>query len=146
MNSDMMRKVADAIERDPDLFDQNQYGFGLAQRRENRTVCLSAACVAGWAGTLAGRVYKGHALTCQIHHNGMEALDIDEDDAARLFSPTWPQRWFDKAGVKSGRPLINYDEMAEDDNDMKEVPPQAAAAILRMMADDGRVWKDWEEA
>ena len=112
---DRLNVVADAIEKDPDGFDQATYGgfpgsistlvipknvggvFPLAGSGE----CGSPACIAGWAIALFGD-REGSAdnviSATTIEHYAYELLNSGSHRAGhhlgRIFKTHWPQAWF----------------------------------------------------
>jgi len=124
MNADMFRRVADAIQINPEGYDQQDFGTG-------DPICGSSCCVAGWAAYLA----EGGPVRGYIHATAVTALDIDSEESLVLFGATWPSWWAEKAGL------------IDDDVPAVEFTPTPAQAvgILRAMADDEEVWLDMDK-
>ena len=118
MNIELLRKVADAIENEPHLYDQSEWG-----------TCDTPRCVAGWICHLTDSwPLNPHATPSRA---AAKTLSNSLGDCDRLFtSKLWPQDWF--VAAKCDLP----------DPDLRSAAPSAkdAAAILRAMADDGEIW------
>lgn len=80
-NEELFRKVADAIERNPDSYNQNAW-------------CGTQACVAGWAVAIErcnGNIAFERVMDAvnDIHDAAAELLRLDYVDAADLFRASW---------------------------------------------------------
>ena len=130
-NSERLRQVADLIEKHPVHYDQSDFGhFDLVIDVELGGVCGSACCVAGWASFLEreGKEHQ-HPEDDLVEDAGAKILGISKNH--RLFSPSWPKEWFERAGIL--RPFIFGREIPE---------PEDAVTILRAMADSGEIWSE----
>lgn len=81
MNVELLRKVQEQILAEPKKFDMGDF--------DGETQCGTTHCIGGWAAKLEGLEISSEG--------GREALDIDKDQAERLFyvteddeGPGWP--------------------------------------------------------
>jgi len=84
MNVELLRKVQEQILADPKSFDMGDF--------QRDTECGTAYCIGGWAAKLSGLRPSSR--------DGREALEIDRDQAERLFYVSedeegsgWPQQF-----------------------------------------------------
>lgn len=140
MNVKLLREIADAIEREPTMFAQENYGSG-GMVVDGRMTCRTPACVAGWAFAIAPPlVIRPNEIVPDIHDAAKRSLELTEREATALFRAVWPRRWFRKAGLVPP-PEIRSGVLPELWPACL-VPAEAAVKILRMMADDGHVWTE----
>ena len=105
MNRKLFLAVADAIERNPESFDQTWYGQPEGNRAIiHRAKCRSPCCCAGHAVRIAGAnaidVSKYDADAIQaMHGHAAEKMRLDDDDAHLLFAAHWPAAWYRAAGI-----------------------------------------------
>ena len=125
MNRELLHRVADQIERQPDRYRQDAFlvRTGLEGFRPEGP-CGSAACVAGWALALK----KGSATGSDTLYDARCLLALSKSAADRLFRAKWPERWYWRAGIPVDEPGARTPAWYE------------AAAIIRAMADEGAVW------
>ena len=145
MNSDMMRRVADAIELYSEKYNQESYG-NCRLTLDNRTNdCRSACCIAGFAVAL-DCADKGVPVDLamnqlRIHACAQEILGLSRKEATLLFSSSWPVAWLD---------WIIFDTDPECVIDDTFVPnAEHAVLTLQGMAKSGHVWEEadsYEEA
>jgi len=93
----LLRKVKKMILAQPKRFDMDSFGRRVPAE-EGGPRCGTVACIAGWAVILKKKVPRNpHAEMPPIgREDGMEALDIDYDQAARLFyDEEWPEQFRD---------------------------------------------------
>ena len=137
MNSQRMAEIADYIEKNPDHYDQDHWGwrmpalFAYLKDKENiPNPCGAVACVAGWACVL----YSDEDLTMSSQHNSAQGLlELTDDEADCLFNSSWPVEWAEDL-------YIEVD--IEDYNDYtSRFDPSASQAvtILRHFAELGYV-------
>ena len=126
MNIELLNKVADAIENEPHLYDQSEWG-----------TCATPRCVAGWICHLT----LSWPLNPQATPSRAAAKKLGNSlgDCDRLFtSETWPQHWFVTA--KCDLPDPGKCDLSDPDHPYAVPSAKDAAAILRAMADDGEIW------
>ena len=121
MNLELWNKGVDWIEAHPDEYDQSSPGIEFASRK-----CSSPCCFFGTIAMLTGLWSLGGP---DLMYRVGWILEIRPKRAAALYEPAWPGRWFEKAGMESGRGIYG-----------KTPNAQEAVAILRGMAKDGEVW------
>ncbi len=88
-NTKLFDQIADAIEKEPDRYDQLDY--------ETKTSCGTAYCVAGWAAHLSGYVstganfwqLSGGSQPIYIHTLAGDLLGLNDDEATDLFDDEW---------------------------------------------------------
>lgn len=105
MNTELLLKVANAIEKYPELYDQETYG----DVEVNNTSCGTTACIAGWACALEGyyptvidtrfsyekvskEPYTEYYDGLDTHFTAVSILGLDNGDAEELFSAYWMPR------------------------------------------------------
>ena len=92
MNIELLKQVRDAIEMEPDMYEQFKWGI-----EGNRSVsCNTPGCIAGHAISIE-RMQTGKPFQFS-HHIGTEAeilLDITHYQAKFLFDTDWPRSWKD---------------------------------------------------
>lgn len=88
LNADMLHRVADAIEAQPENYNQNEYA--------EVSDCGTRCCIAGWAARLDPRLdWDGEPLSRRgvtpgaVHRAGQRALGLSEREAAVLFDADW---------------------------------------------------------
>ena len=91
MNTDLLRRIADAIEAEPHRFDfSDWYHWSTAPDDAEvlneaeafaRGECGTTACIAGWAVYLKGETPKYWA----VEHRAQALLDLTTDEAKTLF-------------------------------------------------------------
>ena len=131
MNTKLLKRVAQRIRLQPERYAQGLYGSepgnGFASG------CGGAACVAGWAVALSGEPLSRHGVWDQAK----ELLDLTGDEAFRLFCESWPVEWVREVDP-TARP---YPAMERTWLSGGVIPAaDVAAAVLELMAADGRVW------
>ena len=95
LNRHLLRKIRDAIEMEPDIYDQSVYGHSAG--RENiddviylRLNCKTPGCIAGHAVAIEGfGVYGDIDSDAQIH------LGLTDRQNGALFNTTWETSWLD---------------------------------------------------
>lgn len=107
MNKELLLKVADAIEKYPELYDQETYG----DVEVDDTSCGTTACIAGWACALEGyyptiatlsdgEVIFGYDNVAKepwtpfskgvdSHVTAQQLLELSENEADVLFGGGW---------------------------------------------------------
>ena len=128
MNTELLREIADHIERHPDEFDQKAW-------------CGTACCVGGRAVALSGekpptRPESSSPLNrCRWTKSRAPALlRLSERQSRMLLGAWWPVRWYAQVGLT-----------APNLGGSATLPrPQDAVLILRAMADDAFPFFDWE--
>lgn len=76
MNAEMFRRIADQIEKEPERYDQNIYGWN----------CDSPHCIAGWALVFSG---KQHSDVLRPSQKAAEILGINDREMRTLFIESW---------------------------------------------------------
>lgn len=139
MNKDLMRKVADAIEANQDLYDQTTLGSHLnsPEGYPDPIGCNTPACIAGWtmflsewSGTMT---YDTSFLDIAADILGIRQDPVADGGTVPLFCASWPVWWFLKIGVPVNGGGYNEQPSATD-----------AATILRAMVKDGEFWPYYE--
>ena len=130
MNVELVNRVADEIEKHPDLFAQYLVGSGDPRH------CGSPRCVGGWSLALSGSDSENLVVAAELLGlpQSEPTFPLYYDDATPpLFAEEWPVWWYAKASVPSDD-YVNYS------------PPTAreAVAVLRAMAADGEFWTETE--
>lgn len=109
-----IRKLASAIEKQPHVAPSADKGFNMWGYNHP---CGTPSCIAGWAIYKFKSTRPGPFET--KHDHAARILNLDDRRALRLFDPE------------------HYGSM----EDMRQVTPNHAAAVLRHLADTGEV--DW---
>ena len=126
LNVDLLRKVADAIESCPELYNQNVYGeLDLDVEKH----CGTACCVAGFIVSV-GCSKSDLSNVLSTPYTASRMLGLNSAETFVLFKPNWPSKWVKRAGMipeNVYRSRINP-------------TPKEAATVLRAMADDGYIW------
>lgn len=87
LNIELLQKVRDKIATTPEAYNQGTYGC-----QSSLAPCGTAACIAGWACLLSGRMdttalyHFSDTEPAVIHDEAAEALGLDADDAEVLFT------------------------------------------------------------
>jgi hypothetical protein len=117
MNVELMRRIADAIEREPEKFDMGDF------YNEDPYKCETIMCVGGWAVCLTnpGIIEDGYSIDFEVE--GAEALGLDGNTAGSLFFRM---------------------HVGGDRGDSIPITAKNAPAMLRWMADHRVI--DWDEA
>ena len=126
MNVENLRIIIDAIENNPDLYDQSEWGN--IDRTPNGLLdhgCSTPGCLSGWALFLFPQA-KGCGPRAQL----TKVLEITPLSTCLLTDDTWPVAWFLKVGMEGGGPLRGDKEPTVDE----------AVTILKAMADEGLIW------
>lgn len=131
MNAELFRKVADAIEKEPDNYRQSAFGLCyLGDVKARIEPCKTACCVAGWAAHIE-EPGKGFNFNTDLIDFAQERLELTEEESDELFEGHWPIEWFEATGL---------DPRREGHQPWRATPSaEEAAVILRRMADEGRV-------
>ena len=117
LNTELLLKVADAIEEHPDLYDQSSYG-----RMKDPLKCGTPCCVAGWALALSPGGFRGVGIDVDdISLLAGVRLGLGFLGRGELFCDIWPENWFIAAGCY-GKPVPCTPS------------PEEAVKILRAMA------------
>ena len=141
MNTNLMSRIADAIEAEPRAY--RQYRFGLSHPFTGEPVppaCDTPACVAGWACWL-----EDGGAPCPDARHGISGraevlLDLTNEDACMLFAASWPVAWADRAGVRVAPPQVVRGRFgAPPAGRFFRPDAKQAVPILRRMAADGTV-------
>lgn len=92
MNTDLLLKVKEQILREPKQFIMSHYFQDANQFGDTPPNCGTAACIAGWALSIAGNVTpKEEARRGSYHLRARTLLDLDYDHAEELFDTAyWP--------------------------------------------------------
>lgn len=134
-NRELFYKIAAQLDREPESYDQETWG-----RREAKTPCGTAHCVAGWAAALGG--YKSSTkdsswsfvvtpeqlklptskrmlVSRNVETLGAELLGLTEGEADALFDCGWepgPRETVPEAlrAIGDGAP-VNTEHMEDDD-------------------------------
>lgn len=141
MNVAMFNQVADAIESEPQGYNQEYVGRHFPPGWEGKTCstvmnpCETPCCIAGWAAYLADPEGE-YGDDNEVIDRGREALEITEDEAMALFASSWPVHWADE---------ISLDGLTEDEKGSafwSDWNPggKAAPRVLREMAKRGTVF------
>lgn len=136
MNTDLLHRIADEIEKRPDKFNMN-YFCAIPMDHPDWTPaevvtkphtmteffkCDAVACVAGWACLLEDASTEDAAYTASI------LLDIDYAKAYQLFYPSEDTFW--------GQFTWEFGwEWPEDGDSYGHIEPKQAADVLRRLAD-----------
>ena len=121
-----LRIIIDAIENNPDLYDQTEWGaFSRTPNGLLDCKCSTPGCLSGWAEFLFPQV-RGFRRTSNHFAN---VLEITIHFACLLTNYTWPVAWFHKVGME-GDPLFGDRKPTADE----------AVTILKAMADEGSIW------
>ena len=122
MNLEKLRDVADVIKASPDNYSQHHWGTGGDPPQ----------CVAGWLITLANRWNDVRLMAedSAEYSIASDELDVREEMTYRLFGPSWPGLWKERAGIKVNNALWFFPTASD------------AATILRAMADDNELWPE----
>ena len=126
MNTPLILKIADMIERNPIGYNQCRFGIDAQQVRVREPECDSPCCVIGWASFLTGKS-RIEAVDYFGFSSDFYLLDLE--------SPMWPLPWFSKAGIDN-----TIDITIEDGFYYKTIATPTsfeAVAILRKMAEMG---------
>lgn len=95
LNAELFRKIADVIEREPNLYDQTEFGFGSNNDDakachhippEQVNACGTSHCIAGWAVALTPPAKRPDA---DVFYAAKELLGLSINDAADLFWSAW---------------------------------------------------------
>ena len=131
MKTSMLREVLEAIEEDPEIFNQSNWGENDPHAEDDPGRCETPCCIAGLVARIGGGMCSDGPT---IRREAALLLDLTNEEADRLFSEAWPIRWFRRAGVE-----------IEDHGDCtgSRVLPEALEAIpvLRGMLEEGQVWQ-----
>jgi hypothetical protein len=115
MNTDRIRQLADVIERQPHTPITAESGFNMGNWEHD---CGNPACICGWANFVQNELNgTEHRIGSPVHARNWLGLEMEQ--ASALFKP-------------------NGDSSYET---WEEITPTHAAAVLRHLADTGRV--DW---
>lgn len=136
LNTDLMVRIADAVEANPELYAQNDWGdarrspLGLvAMKRaafDAGATCRTPACIAGWAVILnGGRIRNAPSEILEAE----KVLGITKAQGDELFTRSWFGHWFIRAGISKPAGNERYRPTAAE-----------TAIILRAMAADGTIW------
>ena len=122
MNVELARRIADAVEKRPELYDQTEWGgTNFDPERKLGGKCGTPCCIGGWAKHFLGT--KAVSAVC-------DALGLPPHPEWGILGADWPIGWLERAGLEHRR--------AED---MFEPTAIEAATILRAMADEGVWWQ-----
>lgn len=95
LNADLFRKIADVIEREPNLYDQTQWGFGEFNYfskmcphipPEQVHTCSTSHCIAGLAVALTPPADRP---VSSVSKSAMKLLGLSSAQADYLFSTLW---------------------------------------------------------
>lgn len=153
MNKELMHRVADHIDSMPDSFDLSRW----AMPADDRDICDTVGCVAGWAVMLSDPLIRVAVVASNFNDKAadvledfewknaaMRYLDLDEADADTIFtSSEWWATQMHRFGFEPDDDRL-WDKRYIA---LERVPAKAAAEILRGVADgfiilDGQPWFD----
>jgi hypothetical protein len=131
LNRDLLRQIADRIEREPERFNLSSWISGAVDAAEDlEHACGTTACVAGWANLLTG------ALTRDELADDARAARVlgltGENEAGRLFLWT-ASIWCDLAD-DLGLTVLSPENPALRHINPRELTGVLAAKGLRMLA------------
>lgn len=98
LNVELFKKIREKIATTPEAYDQGSYG-----RKEPNAPCGTAACIAGWASLLSGRVELAQVQSCNVfdksmdlvHDSAVGALGLNDEESAILFTEDPGGHWVD---------------------------------------------------
>ena len=125
MNVELIRRIADAIEKHPELYDQADWGNNdLDLEPEFGDECGTPCCIGGWAR---------HLLGIKMTKNVYDALGLSANSEWGILEADWSSRWLERADLEH-----RVDRWPPDMFDPTAIE---AATILRAMADEGKWWE-----
>lgn len=139
MNTELLERIADHIEAMPESWDLSQWAWPA----DERDLCDTVGCVAGWAVMLTDDELRRKVLHSPWEMEGFDwessatkLLELDEGDAHILFSSG---RWWGTQMKAGGFEPTDGCRFVECEGGgwyvhLDAVPAKAAAEILRALA------------
>ena len=128
MNIELWNKGVDWIVDNPGQYNQGQ-PLSYSSDGKGGRVCGSPCCFFGAVAIVAGVKPRPHNAIPNLKYTVAALMEIKSFESDLLFSAYWPKRWFIKAGLTT-TPKFHSKMPTENE----------AVAILRGMAEEGRVW------
>lgn len=133
MNTDLLLKIAESIEAQPDKFDLNYFYYTPYFNTSPATAeeflegsCGTTACVAGWAVVCAGLPIKSSFLDAEA--DGQTLLGLTDKQARRLFYANDDSVWWEYADEYS------WDRSDLTDDRWDAITAYEAADVLKRIA------------
>ena len=121
VNTKLLRLAADAIEREPESYDQKSFG-----NHDGKPTCNTPCCVAAhMANVLNYDALPGEGMCDFVITHLVTRSGYPRNVGRRIFCAHWPRTWFDLAEARTNRMFEGT------------VPsPKDAVVILRYLADN----------
>ena len=124
MNIELLKQIRDAIEVEPMLYDQADWGwhYNETSNQTDMTIaCHTPGCIAGHALHLANIPYvPGEDVSTKAE----KVLYISLKESALLFCATWDKRWLQN--MDTPLPMVGY-------NDFEPTPTDAINILDRLI-------------
>lgn len=142
LNIELFKKIRDKIKTAPIAYDQSVFA-----RREDSAPCGTAACIAGWACVLSGRMDEQELRRRErgpleefetIEQTATQQLGLSPDEAEILFTETpagTRQDWYEDGERDDGWPSPFAEQWEEGDLPQAEI----AVAYLDHIIESGKV-------